>query len=249
MRTIHKDDKGVSPVIGVVILIAITVILTSVVFLFLIGGIGGILQDPQTESSFEIQTEEDTVTVTPITVNDELDNYELRWCGESKTFPAVSGSGTRIEDFPIRCDQIFVVNPTSRQVLWSDIIELDSGRIELNSINIKDSSLNEGDNLEVDANVENINKTSYTFDVILEVDPEQDGTYIEAERREVTLNTNTEDTYTLTYTTQTGDSPSINVRVIAHLEKATGTATLSPSSDDGGGDDGGDDDGDCCNTK
>jgi flagellin-like protein len=65
LRQLRNDDDAVSPVIGVILMVAITVILAAVIATFVLG-LGEQVSDtaPQASFSFESDSSADTVTVT-----------------------------------------------------------------------------------------------------------------------------------------------------------------------------------------
>jgi flagellin-like protein len=62
-RILRKDEKAVSPVIGVILMVAITVILAAVIAAFVFG-MGGTLKKTYTVAATASQTTTDTVIVT-----------------------------------------------------------------------------------------------------------------------------------------------------------------------------------------
>ncbi|MEA1931619.1 MAG: type IV pilin N-terminal domain-containing protein [Euryarchaeota archaeon] len=83
------SDRGVSPVIGVILMVAITVILAAVIGAFVLG-LGDQVSNnaPQASFSFEFDTDEQNVTVTH-TGGDNIDNNTLNvtaGAGNSTTF-------------------------------------------------------------------------------------------------------------------------------------------------------------------
>lgn len=111
LKQLFTDDRAVSPVIGVILMVAITVILAAVIGTFVLG-LGDDLQDDQPTASFDFDydTTNDNVTVThtggdtidgttdTVTVTttggSDIDNSD--WsaeisAGTSKEFTLVSG--------------------------------------------------------------------------------------------------------------------------------------------------------------
>ena len=61
------DDRGVSPVIGVILMVALTVILATVLGTVVLDFAGGVAeQPPQAAFDYEFETAESTVTITHI---------------------------------------------------------------------------------------------------------------------------------------------------------------------------------------
>ena len=58
----NKDDRGVSPVIGVILMVAITVILAAVIGTFVLG-LGDSLGDSQPTASIGVSTSADNITL------------------------------------------------------------------------------------------------------------------------------------------------------------------------------------------
>ena len=72
----HRTDRGVSPVIGVVMMVAITVILAAVVGTYVVG-LGDTLTETAPQASFTVEsTTGDTVTIVK-TGGDPLDTTQL----------------------------------------------------------------------------------------------------------------------------------------------------------------------------
>ncbi|MFA9515720.1 type IV pilin [Halopenitus sp. H-Gu1] len=114
LKQLFTDDRAVSPVIGVILMVAITVILAAVIGTFVLG-LGDDLQDDQPTASFDFEYDNsttpanvtithtggdtidgtsDTVTVTTTGGND-IDNSD--WsaeisAGTSKEFTLTSGN-------------------------------------------------------------------------------------------------------------------------------------------------------------
>jgi flagellin-like protein len=65
LKRLLTDDEAVSPVIGVILMVAITVILAAVIGTFVLG-LGDQVQDtaPQASFNFEFDTSADSITVT-----------------------------------------------------------------------------------------------------------------------------------------------------------------------------------------
>ena len=73
-----NDDRGVSPVIGVILMVALTVILATVLGTVVLDFAGGVAeQPPQAAFDYEFDTAEDNVTITHIS-GDRIDNTSLR---------------------------------------------------------------------------------------------------------------------------------------------------------------------------
>ena len=63
-KQLFADDRAVSPVIGVILMVAITVILAAVIGTFVLGLGSGLSQAPQAQLDFSYSTDGSTVTIT-----------------------------------------------------------------------------------------------------------------------------------------------------------------------------------------
>ena len=73
-----SDDRGVSPVIGVILMVALTVILATVLGTVVLDFASGVSeQPPQAAFDYEFDTVDDNVTITHIS-GDRIDNSTLR---------------------------------------------------------------------------------------------------------------------------------------------------------------------------
>jgi flagellin-like protein len=108
------DERGVSPVIGVILMVAITVILAAVIGTFVLGLGDSVSQNAQAGVSFE-QTDSSTVVVT-LNSMQRADNVEIRVDGSgdiggsSSTVVSTIGSTTTVED--LDSDSRIVVTAT-----------------------------------------------------------------------------------------------------------------------------------------
>ncbi|ESP87787.1 type IV pilin [Candidatus Halobonum tyrrellensis] len=64
LKQLVTDDRAVSPVIGVILMVAITVILAAVIGTFVLGLGSGLNQAPQVQMDFEYDSPDGTVAVT-----------------------------------------------------------------------------------------------------------------------------------------------------------------------------------------
>ena len=64
LRTLLTDDRAVSPVIGVILMVAITVILAAVIGTFVLGLGQNVQSTPSATFDFEFDSDTDNVTVT-----------------------------------------------------------------------------------------------------------------------------------------------------------------------------------------
>jgi len=101
LRQLLNDDDAVSPVIGVILMVAITVILAAVIASFVLG-LGDSADEVQPNSSFSFDTDTDTPELT-VTLTDgdtvETDEIVVRSDGSS-VFGTDGGSvGDQLSDF------------------------------------------------------------------------------------------------------------------------------------------------------
>jgi flagellin-like protein len=99
LKQLFTDDSAVSPVIGVILMVAITVILAAVIGSFVLN-LGGSLQQssPQASFAFDYDSNGYTVDITHET-GDSIDNTQLNattgagdWDSNSTFFSSVGGS-------------------------------------------------------------------------------------------------------------------------------------------------------------
>src|SRR6056297_3476011 len=93
LKALSEDDGAVSPVIGVILMVAITVILAAVIGTFVLGLGSGQSANPQAGVSFDKDSSGITITVTSV---DQADKIEYKCDAGTTTFTEVnpSGSGT-----------------------------------------------------------------------------------------------------------------------------------------------------------
>lgn len=91
LKELFTDDDAVSPVIGVILMVAITVILAAVIGSFVLN-LGGSLQNsaPQANFEFDYDTNADNVNITH-TSGDTIDAARLNVTASSGT-PSINGS-------------------------------------------------------------------------------------------------------------------------------------------------------------
>ena len=90
----------------------------------------------------------------------------------------------------------------------------------------------EGDDLDVDVTVANMGSETGTQTVELDVDSEQDGEFdVGVDGQEVELAPEESETVTLTYTTQEGDSPEVDVRGSTDDDSMTETASVEEAEE------------------
>jgi flagellin-like protein len=101
VKELFTDDSAVSPVIGVILMVAVTVILAAVIGSFVLN-LGGSLQQsaPQASFDFEYGEDNDEVTVTHAT-GDKISgdaSLEIVSGGDSENFSTPTSAGDS-EDF------------------------------------------------------------------------------------------------------------------------------------------------------
>ncbi|WP_380675662.1 type IV pilin [Salinigranum sp. GCM10025319] len=106
LKKLLTEDRAVSPVIGVILMVAITVILAAVIGTFVLGlGDQVSTTSPQAQFSFDYDSDADEVTVTH-DGGDSIDNSTLEVVnssGGNETFtddPVSSGSSVTISATP-----------------------------------------------------------------------------------------------------------------------------------------------------
>lgn len=114
LRNLAEDDRAVSPVIGVILMVAITVILAAVIGTFVLG-LGGQVQNTTPQASFGWDTTGNSGTVTAVTVTHQT--------GDSIPVNAVSISSTQ------NIAQNASTTSGSSSQAWSDVGSPSSGDI------------------------------------------------------------------------------------------------------------------------
>ena len=92
LKAILDDDRGVSPVIGVILMVAITVILAAVIGAFVLNLGGDLEQAPQAQLSVEVNDAANGVILTH-NGGDALNVDDLRIAGDLSTGPFTGLSG------------------------------------------------------------------------------------------------------------------------------------------------------------
>jgi hypothetical protein len=95
------------------------------------------------------------------------------------------------------------------------------------SIDSYDDSVDEGDDVTVTATIQNTGEVNRTQDVDLNVDPNQNGTFTTENTTSLTLSGGESDQVTLTYPTEAGDSPKIDISVATEDNTANETVTVN----------------------
>ena len=94
LKQLFTDDSAVSPVIGVILMVAITVILAAVIGTFVLNLGGSVSQTtPQASFGFDYNTTSDSVIVTHETGDTiDADSNTLKVTVEGKSFGSASGA-------------------------------------------------------------------------------------------------------------------------------------------------------------
>jgi len=109
LKTLVQDDDAVSPVIGVILMVAITVILAAVIATFVLG-LGDSLSNQAPQASFSCDIDGNTVTMTG---GDELDpsTITVENGGEVSPEPTTYTAGDTVADSSVTSDT---------KIIWED---------------------------------------------------------------------------------------------------------------------------------
>lgn len=94
MFSIETNDRGVSPVIGVILMVAITVILAAVIGTFVLNLTGNMEQNPQASVTFDENGDQVTVQAISLQNADSVSLSRSDQSGYSATFDNVGDSAT-----------------------------------------------------------------------------------------------------------------------------------------------------------
>jgi flagellin-like protein len=96
LKQFFTDDDAVSPVIGVILMVAITVILAAVIATFVLG-LGESVSDTAPQASFDFNPGNDEVVMT---TGDELDgtNVKVTAAGSTIASEYTDGSGNQVPE-------------------------------------------------------------------------------------------------------------------------------------------------------
>jgi flagellin-like protein len=119
LRNLFTDDSAVSPVIGVILMVAITVILAAVIGSFVLN-LGGSLQNtaPQATLDFEYDQATTSVNITH-TSGDQLENSSIRVVNSSGTLSGPYQGTTYTAGDKIIKNRPYTPGETIR-VVWED---------------------------------------------------------------------------------------------------------------------------------
>jgi len=93
LKTLIQDDDAVSPVIGVILMVAITVILAAVIATFVLG-LGDSLSNNAPQASFEFSPNSNSIVMTG---GDEIDGSKVKVTVNGTDTINPAGSGTAPE--------------------------------------------------------------------------------------------------------------------------------------------------------
>ena len=124
LKELFTEDRAVSPVIGVILMVAITVILAAVIGAFVLGLGGETQETPQASLSFELNESGENVTIEhrggdTLDLNDVNATIDGSSVGELPTDEDLStGETFKItEETPSSGDRIVIIhNPTDGQI-------------------------------------------------------------------------------------------------------------------------------------
>jgi len=124
VENLFHDDDAVSPVIGVILMVAITVILAAVIASFVLG-LGDTADEAQPNSSFSYDLDNDTPELTiTLTDGDTVTAEEIVLRGDAADTPlAGAGAGSNIGDF----NGPTISGSDTWDVGQSETIDLDTG--------------------------------------------------------------------------------------------------------------------------
>jgi len=90
LKTLIQDDDAVSPVIGVILMVAITVILAAVIATFVLG-LGDSLNNTAPQASFDFDPNSNSIIMTG---GDEIDGSKIKVTTNGTTTVYANSSGT-----------------------------------------------------------------------------------------------------------------------------------------------------------
>ena len=106
MQSFKDTDSGVSPVIGVILMVAVTVILAAVIGTFIISLGDGVQENPQAAVTFE--NTNDRVEFLIVSAGN-VDSLRIQGGGEGSTWPDAEGN----EDLTVENGDLIVNNPSA----------------------------------------------------------------------------------------------------------------------------------------
>ena len=124
LKQLLTEDRAVSPVIGVILMVAITVILAAVIGTFVLGLGQNVQSTPQASFNFDFNQDNTSVNVTHnggdrLEVGDNTndvrivstDNAETTWIGTSISNKTISAGSTK--------EHVYDNNGTNVRVVWT----------------------------------------------------------------------------------------------------------------------------------
>ena len=129
-RSFPTDDRGVSPVIGVILMVALTVILATVLGTVVLDFASGVSEQPP-QAAFDYEFEDDEeVTITHVS-GDSIDNSTISVLIDGKdAFPADDANDFTVEDWhgtiqagdsvTIEDDDGVVDDETTVRIIWEN---------------------------------------------------------------------------------------------------------------------------------
>ncbi|WP_340100241.1 type IV pilin N-terminal domain-containing protein [Salinibaculum salinum] len=135
LKQLFNDDDAVSPVIGVILMVAITVILAAVIATFVLG-LGEQVSDTAPQASFNFDYNEDSDNVEDDFSTDAVD-------ADGNVTATHSGGAT------INADQLFISNSSERFAWGGDDSEKYGASSEISSGNSITIAANSGDTVSI----------------------------------------------------------------------------------------------------
>jgi flagellin-like protein len=128
-----KNDEAVSPVIGVILMVAITVILAAVIAAFVFGMAGNITKTKVVASTIQRMTG----TGVAVTYKGGQDAGSLRgiqWTGDLTTSPISQGSTTGTTVLPVGATKRFSVTSAKAHVIGTGFFTDGSQQVILDTV-------------------------------------------------------------------------------------------------------------------
>ncbi|MBM7557071.1 beta strand repeat-containing protein [Halanaerobacter jeridensis] len=185
-----------------------------------------------------------TVTTINVTSDLTLDSGEVHTVDRDLTIDLAGSTLTLNDDIEVTDGNTLTLTSEEDGAELAGTGEITGGvekdnvitaHFEVTSLN-HDGPVSEGQDLNVDVEVENTGSAEATQDVVLSVDNNQNGTFdIEADTQSLTLSGGEAKTVNLTYSTQDGDATEVDVKGSTDDNSMTATAAIE-TSDFAGGD-------------
>lgn len=126
LRALGRDEEGVSSVLGVVLMVAVTIVLAAIIGTYVLG-IGGDLTDSSPSASFEISSSENNGNATVAIIHGGGDNVD------AESLEVTIGDHTVYNDGPVNSADITVSGWTGRQVTTTDRLDIESNNSAIES--------------------------------------------------------------------------------------------------------------------